>query len=37
MIDRLFETVHKDPGLALIVLVLVFLAFFMCVGSFKFN
>jgi len=37
MIDRLFDTIHKDPGLVLILILLTVLAFMMFVGSFQFN
>lgn len=37
MINRLFDSVNKDPGLAIILILLVILGFMLVCGSFQFN
>jgi LPS O-antigen subunit length determinant protein (WzzB/FepE family) len=37
MINRIFNTIEKDPGLAIILILLVILGFMLACGSFQFN
>jgi hypothetical protein len=37
MINRIFNTIEKDPGLAIILILLVILGFLLVTGSFQFN